>query len=136
MEIFERLTGLKELIFSFGKNHQLLKQFSEQINALSMHNPGFGLNISNSLSPENQLRGVFFKVIERNGYFAFNINRVNLIRAREGFTNFTDAEDNGMITEWELWLIISNEDYLSRTIFHNQVVEISNINNGIQFLWQ
>jgi hypothetical protein len=100
-----------------------------------MFDPAYGLGISHMLSPENQLRGIFIEVLNREGYFVFNINGVDLDRVRQGFTTYDEAESNNMITEWELSIIVSENDYLERTIFHNQTIEIPQTQNGIQFLW-
>lgn len=135
MTIIEKLQLINDVKFSFGKQHLALQEFSRKAVSCSMFDPGLGLGISPQLSGENQLRGVFIQIIKLKGFFTFNINGVNLERARSGFTDYEEAESNNMITEWELWMIINNTDYLKRTIFHNQVIEIQKIKNGIQFLW-
>jgi hypothetical protein len=34
-------------------------------------------------------------------------------------TSFEDAEGNNEITEWELFMILTNKDYLKSCIFYN-----------------
>jgi hypothetical protein len=134
--IIEQAIQIQEIKFAFGKDYLGLNRFSISVGAICMHNPNFGLNILNTLSPENQLRSVFQEILARDGYFLFNLNRVNLTKAVAGFSSYTEAVEMGMITEWELSTLISNEDYLDRTLFHNDLIEIPKIINGIQFLWQ
>ena len=84
--------------------------------------PGWGLGIP-KISLENQIRAVFQIVLNQNGVFLFNISGVNLNKSRKGFLNFEEAENNNQITEWELFMILSNKDYLKNTIFHNGKVQ-------------
>jgi hypothetical protein len=44
-------------------------------------------------------------------------------KARKGFLDYSEAEDNNQITEWELFIILNNRDYLKKCIFHNGKVE-------------
>jgi hypothetical protein len=80
---------------------------------------GWGLGIPGGLSLENQIRAVFWEVSNLNGIFLFNINGVNLKMSEIGFKNFTEAENSNQITEWELFMILQNKDYLKNTTFHN-----------------
>lgn len=110
--------------FCFAKDGPYAEQFARDIGACSMYiTPGFGLGIPTNLSPENQLRGVFREVIRAEGIFLFNINGVDLKRARKGFKNYSDAEGNNQITEWELFMVLTNKDYLKKCIFHNGKTE-------------
>jgi hypothetical protein len=84
-----------------------------------MYDNGYGLGIPAQLSAENQLRGVFREVSKEDGIFLFNISGVNLKQARTGFTRFELAQINNQLTEWELWIILNNKEYLKRCIFHN-----------------
>ena len=88
-----------------------------------MHQPGFGLGISDQLTNENQLRAVFLRMMDRQGIFLFNVSGVNLKRAKRGFRSYGDAEGNHQITEWELSQILNNRDYLINCNFHNGKVE-------------
>lgn len=109
--------------------------FNQRVDALSMYSTNFGLGIPSNLSMENQLRGVFKIVNEENGIFLFNISHVNLVRAKKGFVNFDEAAESNMITEWELSLILQNEDYLNKTIFHNGILELVLTLTGIKVKW-
>ena len=84
-----------------------------------MYDNGFGLGIPAYLSDENKLRAVFTLIIGINGLFLFNISGVNMIKARRGFSGFNEAEENNQVTEWELFMTLSNRDYLKNCIFHN-----------------
>lgn len=84
---------------------------------------GWGLGIPGNLSLENQIRAVFWEVINQNGIFLFNINGVNLKMSKIGFRNFSEAENSNQITEWELFMILKNKDYLKNTTFHNGKVQ-------------
>jgi hypothetical protein len=121
IERYQRLTSLK---FSFAKNNEFAKAFAFDLDACSMYlYPGFGLGIPSYLSAENQLRGVFTEVVKLKGTFFFNISGVDLKKARKGFSNYDEAENNNQITEWELFMILTNKDYLKNTIFHNGKIQ-------------
>jgi hypothetical protein len=119
-EKFRRMSQIK---FAFGKNTRFSEEFAEECNALSMHDTGFGLGIPSDLSAENQLRGVFTRIMQLNGIFLFNISGVNLKTAIRGFTNYEQADYNNQITEWELFILLSNKDYFKSCIFHNGKVQ-------------
>ena len=135
VNLIEKLKKNAKLKFSFGKDNLYHKNFSEIIGAKSMHNEGLGLGISKYLSPANQLWSVFQHVNNLKGVFIFNISGVDIMKAKKGFNDYEEAAGNGMITEWELSIILQNEDYLNRTLFHNGRVEFININQGIQYKW-
>lgn len=135
MTIFEILNAIDQIKFSFGKSDEFHPTFCRSVGALSMYDNGYGLGIPRTLSPGNQLLGVFNSINNRNGTFAFNINGVNIVRAVNGFENYDEAASINMITEWELSIILQNNDYLQRTIFHNGKVEFPPILNGITRLW-
>ncbi|MDI9365768.1 MAG: hypothetical protein QM541_12510 [Flavobacterium sp.] len=136
MTLIEKLRNINEVKFSFGKNNTHHRQFSQQISALSMYeSAGFGLDIPTHLSSEHQLRAIFLEVSKRNGIYIFNLNGVDLTKAKTGFTDYDEAESNNMITEWELFMILNNEDYLRKTIFHNGKVEFTQIENGLNLIW-
>ncbi len=84
-----------------------------------MYDFQYGLGIPDTLSKGNQLRAVFLRISQIEGIFLFNISGVNMIRAKRGFATFEDAEGNNEITEWELFMILTNKDYLKSCIFHN-----------------
>lgn len=100
-----------------------------------MFDSGYGLGISPAISPGNQILSIFAEINARGGIFIFNISGVDILKARAGFTSFEEAFDNNMITEWELSVILGNEDYLKITIFHNGKVELPQIKNGLQLTW-
>lgn len=136
VDLLEKLLSIKSVKFSFGKNDEFLPLFSKKIGAYSMHDTGFGLGIPSSLSMENQLRGIFASLGRQSGIFVFNINGVDLEKAKKGFHDFDEAESNNFITEWELSEILRNKDYLKSTIFHNGKVEFEKSNNKIHFIWK
>ncbi|MHA8055520.1 hypothetical protein VR611_06200 [Aquirufa nivalisilvae] len=136
MTIFERLNKLDQVKFSFGKSDEFHPTFCRIVGALSMYdNNGYGLGIPISLSPGNQLMGVFNSINSQGGTFVFNINGVDILRAFKGFANYDEAASQNMITEWELSIILNNKDFLDRTIFHNGKVEFPQILNGIEKKW-
>lgn len=95
----------------------------------------FGLNVDTTKSAGNQLREVFRIILQEDGLFIFNINGVNLDLAKAGFPDFETAYDNNMITEWELFYILSNSDYLERTIFHNGKVRFEYTDIDMKHSW-
>ncbi len=117
---FAKLTIVK---FSFAKDSKFSSAFAKDCNALSMYQSGFGLNIPANLSSENQLRGVLREVTLQNGIFLFNLSGIDLNKAKKGFANYEEAENNNQITEWELFIVLTNKDYLKRSIFHNGKVQ-------------
>lgn len=114
---------MQALKFSFAKSTEYSESFAKDCNASSMYNSGFGLGIPDSLSPENQLRGVFNQIIRQNGIFLFNISGVDLKKANKGFSNYDEAENNNQITEWELYMVLSNKEFFRKCIFHNGKVQ-------------
>jgi hypothetical protein len=119
MVLAQKFTSITSLKFSFSKSTEFSQAFARECNALSMYDPGFGLGISSNLSPENQLRGIFHLVRNQNGIFLFNLSGVDMKKAKKGFSNFDEAEYNNQITEWELFMILNNKDWLKNCIFHN-----------------
>lgn len=119
MLLIEKLKSIDRIKFSFGKNDEYLILFSREINACSMHDEGFGIGVPREFSPENKLRAVFTTINKENGVFVFNINGVDLAKAKRGFADYDEAYGNNMITECELSVILSNEEYIQRTVFHN-----------------
>ena len=135
MDLIKKLREIKDLKVSFGKADEYFPVFCERIDSCSMNRPGFGLGIPDSLSMENKLRGVFRTINSEKGIFIFNINGVDILRAKQGFQDFNEADSNSMITEWELSTILSEEDYLNNTIFHNGKVEFTKNEKGLELLW-
>jgi hypothetical protein len=129
------LFNLQGIKFSFGKSNEYHMIFSRDIGAASMYDNNFGLSIPTQLSAENQIRAVFRTIARENGYFIFNINGVDLGHAITGFQSFEEAEDNNMITEWELSTILQNANYLRQTIFHNGRTKLPQTNGGIEIRW-
>lgn len=117
---FSRIAAVK---FSFSKSTEFSRVFARDCDALSMYDPFFGLGIPEHLSSENKLRGVFREVMLRNGVFLFNLSGVDLKKAMKGFASYEEAEYNNQITEWELFMILTNKDYLKSCIFHNGKVQ-------------
>lgn len=125
---FRAIPGVK---FSFSKSTEFSEAFARDCGAFSMYDNGFGLSIPANLSNENQLRGVFHQVANQDGTFLFNISGVDLKKAVKGFGSYDDAEQNNQITEWELFTILSNRDYLKKCIFHNGKVQFKK-----RLIWQ
>lgn len=109
------------VFYSFGKNLVDHEEFSRSMGACTMNAPGggYGLGIPKELTDENQIRSIFVTVLRQGGGFLFNLCYVDVPRAVRGFTNYEEAAGNNLITEWELWLIMENDAYLEKTIFHN-----------------
>jgi hypothetical protein len=135
LNLLDKLSSVKEIKFSFGKSDEFHPLFSKRIGACSMYDPGFGLGIQD-MSSENKLRAIFTSISSQNGIFVFNINGVDLLKAGNGFHDYDEAESNNFITEWELSVILKNDDYLKSTIFHNGKVEFIQIKKAIQFKWK
>ncbi|NVM62145.1 hypothetical protein FHW88_000421 [Mucilaginibacter sp. SG538B] len=95
----------------------------------------FGLGVPSNLSAENQLRAVFHRINNENGNFFYNICGVDLDKAIAGFPSYDEAADNNMITEWELFILLQNPDYLEKTIFHNGKTVLPQNAGGIEKLW-
>ena len=123
MTLVEKFRSLTPIKFSFAKSTEFSEGFARDCGALSMFDAGFGLGIPSSLSDGDQLRGIFLQIMAINGIFLFNISGVNLKRARKGFNSYEEAEYNNQITEWELFMILTNPDYLKSCIFHNGKIE-------------
>ena len=117
---FRHIPGIK---FSFSKSTEFSQAFARDCNAFSMYDQGFGLGIPSQLSEENKLRGVFNQIMAQQGTFLFNLSGVDMKRAKKGFSKFDEAFYNNQITEWELFVILDNKDYLKNCIFHNGKVE-------------
>lgn len=136
MDFINKIKNIGVTKFSFGKNTELIDIFNKEVGAVSMNSNNFGLDIDSNLTLEYQLRGVFNRILDLNGIFLFNISSVDLIRARKGFINFEEASGNNNITEWELSMILNNEDYLNSTTFHNGRVELVLTQKGIKIKWK
>jgi hypothetical protein len=123
VKLRESIIGWR-VVYSFGKNNDEHETFSRSMGLRTMNAPegGYGLGISKELPDEYQIRAIFSTVLEQDGGFLFNLCYVDAPRAAHGFTNFSEASGNNLVTEWELWLIMENNDYLKRTIFHNGTV--------------
>ena len=119
MTLSQKFNKIQVDKFSFAKRSIFARDFAKECGAYSMFDPNYGLGISQNLSSENQLRGVFVEIIRRDGIFLFNISGVDLLKAKKGFADYDEAAMNGQITEWELSVILTNKDYLKKCIFHN-----------------
>lgn len=123
MTLIQKFNTLPNFKFSFSKSTEFSQAFAQDCGAASMYDPGFGLGIPTYFSAENQLRAVFLQTIAQNGIFLFNLSGVDMRKAKKGFTDYDEAEYSNQITEWELFMIINNKDYLKSCIFHNGKVE-------------
>lgn len=123
MTLLKKLDKINRIKFSFAKSTEFSESFARSCGAKSMYDPGLGLEIPSDLSDGNKLRAVFNLVMQQNGVFLFNISGVNMNRAKKKFSSYEEAEEEGQITEWELFMIISNRDYLKNSIFHNGKIE-------------
>ncbi len=123
MTLIQKFSSITALKFSFSKSTEFSETFAKDCDALSMYDEGFGLGIPSYLSPENKLRAVFHQVMLQGGVFLFNLSGVDMKKAMKGFSNYDEAEYNNQITEWELFMILSNKDYLKSCIFHNGKVQ-------------
>ena len=106
-----------------GKNDDFFRLFAFSKDSYHMHRSGFGLGIDPHLSPENKLRAAFALILALEGKILFNINGVDMKRAKRGFSGFDEAYENDFITEWELYIILTTKPYLKISIFHNGKVE-------------
>ena len=109
-----RIPGIK---FSFSKATEFSQAFARDCGACSMYDPGFGLGIPANFSSENKLRAVFQLVTNQGGTFLFNLSGVDMKKAKKGFSNYEEAEYRNQITEWELFMIITNRDFLKIVSF-------------------
>ena len=110
MTLIERFSQLSAPKFSFAKSGEHTQAFARDCNAFSMYDQGWGFGFPSSWSSINMLYGVFRQIITQNGTFLFNLSGVDLIKARRGFQHFEEAENNNQITEWELFMILTNKD--------------------------
>ena len=123
MTLIQRFSKIPCLKFSFSKSTEFSQAFAMDCGAFSMYDPEFGLGIPAYFSSENKLRGVFNQIMNQDGLFLFNLSGVDLKKSKKGFSNYDEAESNNQITEWELFMILDNKDYLKNCIFHNGKVE-------------
>lgn len=123
MTLTQTFSRIQVFKFSFSKSTEFSQAFAYDCGAASMYDHGFGLGISGVLSSENQLRAVFLQTINQGGIFLFNLSGVDMKKAIRGFVNYEEAEYSNQITEWELFMVISNKDYLKSCIFHNGKVQ-------------
>jgi len=136
MGLIQKLRSIDRIKFSFGKADEYLEKFSKSVYAFSMFDEGFGLGIPQYLSSGNQLMQVFLEIKKLDGIFLFNMNGVDLQKAKAGFDNgYEEAASCDNITEWELSIILRNKDYYEHTIFHNGKIEFSKELNGLKLLW-
>ena len=123
MTLTQKFKQIPRLKFSFSKSTEYSETFARDCGALSMYVLGFGLEIPSTISSENKLRAVFNQIMARSGIFLFNLSGVDIKKSMKGFSDFDKAEFNNQITEWELYMILKNKDYLKNCIFHNGKVE-------------
>jgi hypothetical protein len=134
--MLEKYRNNGKLKFSFGKATEFSHTWAKNMNASCMFDDNFGLSIPDYLSLESKLRGVFNIIMKENGLFLFNLSGVNLLAAKKGFTNFDEAYASSMITEWELNMIVSHQDYILNTIFHNGSNElVLTSKKGMKIKW-
>ncbi|MEP6735148.1 MAG: hypothetical protein ABJA70_06490 [Chryseolinea sp.] len=123
MTLSEKYGKLKGVKFSVSKRSKFAENFARASGAFSMFDDGFGLGIAFDLSAEDKLRAVFLETIKREGKFLFNLSGVDLLQAKRGFASYKDADESYQITEWEFFMILTNNEYLKNCIFHNGKVE-------------
>ena len=123
MTLTQKFNQIPTFKFSFSKTNEFSQTFAVESGASSMFDLGFGLGIPANLSPEYQLRAVFNQTMAQGGIFLFNLSGVDMKKARQGFSNYDEAQNNNQITEWELYMVLNNKDYLKNCIFHNGKVE-------------
>ena len=123
MTLTQRFSQIPRVKFSFSKSTEFSQAFARDCEALSMYDYGFGLGIPANFSSEYKLRSVFNQTMAQGGIFLFNLSGVDMKKAKQGFSDYDEAEYNNQITEWELFMILSNRDYLRNCIFHNAKVE-------------
>lgn len=130
MSLEQEFNRIQKLKFSFAKSTEFSEKFAKNCGALSMYNDGYGLGIPDYLSSENKLRAVFNEVIKSGGIFLFNISGVDIKKSFTGFSDFAEPFSNNQITEWELFMILTNSDYIENCISHNGKVQFKQ-----QILW-
>ena len=123
MILTQKFKAIRAFKFSFSKSREFSQVFAENCGAASMYEPGFGLDIPDNFSSENKLRAVFNQTLRNDGIFLFNLSGVDMKKAKRGFLDFDEAEYSNQITEWELFMVLNNKDYLKKCIFHNGKVE-------------
>jgi hypothetical protein len=123
MTLTQKFNAIPHLKFSFSKSTEFSHSFALDCGAASMYDLGFGLGIPNNFSNENKLRAVFNQTFAHSGVFLFNLSGVDMKKAKVGFVDYDEAEYSNQITEWELFMVINNKDYLKNCIFHNGKVE-------------
>jgi hypothetical protein len=123
MTLLERFRRLHAPKFSFAKSNEFSKTFARNCYAFSMYDRDWGFGIPGYLSTENKIRGVFREIIIQNGICLFNLSGVDINRSMRGFCRYEEAANNNQITEWELFMVLTNKDYLKRCIFHNGKVQ-------------
>lgn len=134
--MLEKYRNNERLKFSFGKATEFSHSWAKYMKAFCMFDDNLGLSIPDYLSLESKLRAVCYIIMKEKGLFLFNLSGVNLLAAKKGFANFDEAYNSGMITEWELNLIVRNADYRENTIFHNGSNElVLTSKKGIKIKW-
>jgi hypothetical protein len=112
MTLTQKLSQIQSFKFSFSKTTEFSQAFTTDCGASSMFDTGFGLGIPFNFSAENKLRAVFNRTLALQGIFLFNLMGVDMRKSKFGFSSYDEAEHNNQITEWELFMILSNKDYL------------------------
>lgn len=110
MTLTQKFSQIPHLKFSFSKSTEFSQTFARDCGALSMYDIGFGLGIPSNFSPENKLRAVFNQVMAQGGIFLFNLSSVDMKKAKKGFADYDEAEYNNQITEWELFMVLTNQE--------------------------
>lgn len=134
--MFVRYRGIEKFKVSLGKNTKYLQFFSKEIGAYCMHDKGFGCSAPSYLSMKNKLEFVFMHTAISDGMFFFNLSGVDIIAASCKASDFNYASGHNLITEWELSVILSDEKYWNKTIFHNGITVFNFHNNQFSASWK
>ncbi|WP_418512024.1 hypothetical protein [Corallibacter sp.] len=130
--MIQRIRDINNHKISLGKNLDNFKIVSEQLKSYCMHHPTvFYKDVPPSIPLSSQLYSVLTNTIKNGGLILFNISFVNIQKSIEGFTSFNEANNKKMITEWELSIIINDDEYYKSTIFHNGANELILLKNGL-----
>lgn len=133
--MIERIRELKLHKISLGKNLENFKIVSDQLLSYCMHHSEiFYRDIPPSMPLASQLITVFTNTVKNGGIILFNLSFVDIKRSIEGFSSISEAKNKNMITEWELFIILTDDEYYNSTIFHNGSNELVLLRNGIILL--
>ena len=101
-----------------GKKYRIAAYAEDAENAAHMFNSFGGMKPPVLLSFPNQLLWTMKETVKQEGKLVFDVFDVDLDMAKKGFGNFTEADEAGRITEWELSNILRDESLFNSTVFH------------------